>query len=83
MSEFQYYTRQGCHLCELMLEELLPLVRTRIRIDVRDIDLRPEWRDKYDVRVPVIEYEGRVISEYPLDFDAIKAVLTELPQDKP
>jgi len=83
MSEFQYYTRQGCHLCELMLEELLPLLRGRVEIVIRDIDSRPEWRDKYDFRVPVVEYEGREISDYPLDSDAIRAVLAQLPQDGP
>lgn len=82
MSKFQYYTRQGCHLCELMLEEFLPLLRGRAEIEVRDVDLRPDWRNKYDVRVPVIVFEGREISDYPLDSDAIKAVLTQLPQDK-
>ncbi len=83
MSEFHYYTRQGCHLCELMLEEFLPLVRGRIKVEVRDIDLRSEWRDKYDVRVPVIEYKGRLISDYPLDSDAVRAALAGLASDGP
>ena len=71
MKVIHYYTRAGCHLCEVMLEELLPLIRGRAELERRDIDSYPEWREKYDIRVPVVESGGQVISEYPLDRDAI------------
>ncbi len=58
-----------------MLEELLPLIRGRVKIEMRDIDTLSTWREKYDVRVPVVEYDGQVVSEYPLNHDAIRAVL--------
>jgi hypothetical protein len=63
-----------------MLEELLPLIRGRVEIEYRDIDSRPDWCEKYDVRVPVIEYDGQLISEYPLEYDAIRAVLSQIPE---
>lgn len=81
MTQLHYYTRTGCHLCEIMLEELLPLIRGRATLETRDIDLRPEWREKYDIRVPVVEADGRVISEYPLDHDAIHAFLAGLAEN--
>jgi hypothetical protein len=81
MKSLHYYTRTGCHLCEIMLEELLPLVRGHATIETRDIDLCHEWREKYDIRVPVVEADGRVISEYPLDHDAIHAFLAGLPEN--
>jgi len=79
MTVFHYYSRKGCHLCEVMLEELLPLIRGKAEIEYRDIDSQPEWRDKYDIRVPVIEYDGQLISEYPLDYGAIRAILSRMP----
>jgi hypothetical protein len=75
MRVIHYYTRTGCHLCEVMLEELLPLIRGRAELERRDIDSRPEWCEKYDIRVPVLESGGQVISEYPLDRDAITKFL--------
>jgi hypothetical protein len=64
-----------------MLEELLPLIRGRAEIEYRDIDSQQEWREKYDVRVPVIEYDGQLISEYPLDYGAIRAILSRMPEN--
>ena len=58
-----------------MLEELLPLIRGSIKIEVRDIDTLATWREEYDVRVPVVEYNGQLVSEYPLNHDAIRAIL--------
>jgi len=81
MTKIHYYTRTGCHLCEIMLEELLPIIRGRAELEARDIDSDAEWREKYDIRVPVVESGGRVISEYPLDRDAIHAFLAELPEN--
>jgi hypothetical protein len=81
MAVIHYYSRKGCHLCEVMLEELLPLIRGRAEIEYRDIDSQPEWRKKYDVRVPVIEYDGQLISEYPLDYGAIRAILSRMPEN--
>lgn len=78
MPALQIYSRQGCHLCELLVEELLPLVRGSLGVEIRDIDSRPEWRAKYDVRVPVVEYEDRLISEYPLDRRAITRLVDTL-----
>ena len=80
MAVIHYYSRKGCHLCEIMLEELLPLIRGRAKIEYRDIDSQPDWRQKYDVRIPVIEYDGQLVSEYPLDHSALRAVLSQIPE---
>ncbi len=80
MPVVHYYSRKGCHLCEVMLEELLPLIRGRMGLEHRDIDSLPEWREKYDVRVPVVEFDGQIVSEYPLDDEAIREILREMPE---
>lgn len=64
-----------------MLEELLPLIRGRAEIELRDIDMSPEWLDRYNFRVPVIEAEGHLISEYPLNYGAVASYLAGLPDD--
>jgi hypothetical protein len=63
-----------------MLEELMPLIRGRVDIEFRDIDSQPDWCEKYDVRVPVIEYDGQLVSGYPLDYAAVRAVLSQIPE---
>lgn len=78
MPALRVYSRQGCHLCEVLIEELLPLVRGVLDVEVRDIDSRADWREKYDIRVPVVEYDDRLISEYPLDRTAVLEVLASL-----
>ena len=80
MADLRVYSRQGCHLCEVLIEALLPLLRGRLTVEVCDIDSRPDWRAKYDLRVPVVEYQGRLISEYPLDQAAVSRLLRSVSQ---
>lgn len=81
MAVLHFYTRKGCHLCEVTLEELLPLIAGRATIEIRDIDEEPQWLEKYDLRVPVIEFDGAVISDYPLDRGAVVQCLAEMPEN--
>jgi hypothetical protein len=69
------YSRQGCHLCEQLIEELMPLVRGRLQVAVHDIDTRGEWKQDYDTRVPVVEYDGELICQYHLDRPALTRIL--------
>lgn len=75
MKTLKVYSRTGCHLCEVMIEELLPLIRGRAEVEVLDIDTRPEWREKYDIRVPVLICDDRELCEYKLDPDAVQTAL--------
>jgi hypothetical protein len=69
------FSRPGCHLCELLLEELVPLVRGRAHVDVIDIDPDAELRETYRTRIPVVEIDGQVLCQYHLDRAAIEAAL--------
>lgn len=69
------YSRPGCHLCEVLLEALLPIARDRIDIEVLDIDTRPEWQAEYGTRIPVVELNGDTLCEYTLDATAVKAAI--------
>ncbi len=79
MSRIRVYSRSGCHLCEILIEELLPLIRGRLDLEVLDIDSRPEWTEEYGTRIPVVQYAGRTICQYTLDSDAIRSILASLP----
>jgi hypothetical protein len=70
------YSRNGCHLCEQLIEEILPIVRGRLEVVVRDIDTREDWRQKYDIRIPVVEYDGEPICQYHLDRAALSRILS-------
>ncbi len=66
------YSRQGCHLCELMIEALLPLLRGRADLEVRDVDTRDDWRLQFGDRVPVLTLNGLTVCEYHLDVPALE-----------
>ena len=34
------YSRRGCHLCEVLIEELLPIIEGRAELYILDIDTR-------------------------------------------
>jgi len=70
------YSRPGCHLCEQLIEEILPIVRGRLEVVVHNIDSREDWRQKYDTRIPVVEYDGEPVCQYHLDRDALARILS-------
>jgi hypothetical protein len=78
MPVFDVYSREGCHLCEVLIEDLLVLLRGRAEVRVHDIDSRLDWLQKYDVRVPVVELDATVLCEYSLDRDRILGALARL-----
>ena len=72
------YSRRGCHLCEVLIEKLLPLTRGRFSVEVRDIDSQASWQEAYNVRVPVVEYDGECLCQYELDAAAIEGLAQKL-----
>ena len=75
-SRIQVYSRPGCHLCERLIEEITPLLRGRAELEVLNIDSRPDWREDYNTRVPVVEMDGRFVCEYRLDRAALDRALS-------
>lgn len=75
-SRFIVYSREGCHLCEDLVEHLEQLAREyRFEYEVRDVDDKAEWLAAYDTRVPVVEFGGDPVCEYFLDQAALLACL--------
>ena len=75
MPELDVYTRQGCHLCEVLIEQLLELVGQKARLRIHDVDTSDDWQAQYGSLVPVVEFEGRRLCHYKLDAAVISAAL--------
>jgi hypothetical protein len=75
MKPLYVYSRQGCHLCDVLLEELLPLVHGRLEVEIRDIDRNPGWHARFWEDIPVVEFAGEVVCRHFLDREAITGIL--------
>lgn len=73
------YSRSGCHLCDELLDTLLPLLRNQADVDVCDVDSRSDWLEKFGDRVPVVEVDGRFVCQYTLDAAAVHQALSAGP----
>ena len=69
-------SRAGCHLCEQVFEELVPLIRGRAELTVVDVDADPELVALYGLRVPVVVGDGADLSDFPLDREAVEGFLS-------
>ena len=62
------YSRDGCHLCEDMIEHLNQLKEDYpFELEIRDVDSLGEWFNRYNELVPVLESDGQEICRYFLD----------------
>jgi hypothetical protein len=62
------YSRVGCHLCDVMKEQIEALAsRFTFTLDVVDIDGDPKLREEYNWDVPVLLVDGKKIAKYRLD----------------
>jgi len=75
MRRVRVYSRPGCHLCECLIEELVPLLAGRGELEVRDVDTNGGWRDRFGDRVPVVTIDGRIVCEARLDRQALDEAL--------
>jgi glutaredoxin len=78
MHDVVVYSREGCHLCDIVKETLERIQNQQVQgLQVRnqadftwreiDIDTDPELRQKYNEEVPVIFIDGRKAFKYHMD----------------
>jgi hypothetical protein len=68
--------RPGCHLCEELEQELQAHFAGRVAIEQADVDSRPDWRERFGRRIPVLLDEtGAVVCEVHLDLEAVERLL--------
>jgi hypothetical protein len=72
------FSRPGCHLCDDLAEQLLPIVNGRAQIQIVNIDGDLDLKKQYGLRIPVLATEDRELSGYPLDKGAVEEYLATL-----
>ena len=62
-------SREGCGLCEDMLQGLAELERTQSipPVNIIDVDSDPELARQFGIKVPVLLFDGSVICHYTLN----------------
>jgi positive regulator of sigma E activity len=67
--------RPQCHLCELLLDELRPMLDAATQVEIVDISDDPALLRRYGLRIPVLSCNGEEISGYPLNGGRIRQLL--------
>jgi len=73
MKKVQLYTRAGCHLCEVVEEQLANLRKEiPFELETLDIDADEALRALYNEEVPVVMLDGKKIAKYHLDVEMLR-----------
>ena len=72
------YSRPGCHLCEDLAAQLLPLLRGRATLEIVDVDQSVTLERRYGLRIPVLADGDVELSSYPLDRERVERHLASL-----
>ena len=79
MAELILYYREGCHLCEAMLQALRgQQLQLGFELQLVDVDRDPELQRRYDEWVPVLCMGEREICHYHLDEQVLLQALDQL-----
>lgn len=71
---FTVMSRQWCHLCHELVDQLEPLAReSGWAIEVFDVDADPTLEARWSELVPVLLVGDRVLCHYHLDESAVRA----------
>ncbi|MCB1774263.1 MAG: glutaredoxin family protein [Gammaproteobacteria bacterium] len=72
MPSLVFYYRDGCHLCEELAGLLFRHWPAQAEhMEWRDVDQRPEWREAYGHRIPVLLADDALVSELVPDPERI------------
>jgi glutaredoxin len=71
------YSRPGCHLCDEARERILRIVDGHGDVELREVDIEAdeEMLRAYLERIPVVELDGRVVSELVFDGETLSRAL--------
>jgi glutaredoxin len=71
------YSRPGCHLCEQAIAALVSLHEEGYRFDLHEIDIESDelLLRRHLERIPVVEIDGREVSELILDRAGVRDML--------
>jgi hypothetical protein len=69
------YGREECHLCEDARAQIIRIAGGRVVLSEIDIESDDRLLAAYLERIPVVELEGREVSELEFDADAFRVAL--------
>jgi glutaredoxin len=77
MTTVVVYSRPGCHLCEEAVAAIVSLHEEGYRFELHEVDIESNelLLRRHLERIPVVEIDGRVVSELILDRGAVKGML--------
>jgi len=77
MADVVVYSRPGCHLCEEAIAQIVALHGEGYRFGLHEVDVESDelLLRRYLERIPVVEVDGREVSELVLDRPALVAML--------
>lgn len=77
MTDVVVYSRPGCHLCEEAIEAIVGLHGEGYRFALHEIDIESDelLLRRHLERIPVVEVDGKVVSELILDRAGLRAML--------
>ncbi len=83
MTEVVVYSRPGCHLCEEAMAAIVALHADGYRFELREVDIESDETllRRMLERIPVVELNGRVVSELVLDQAELRARLDTVGTD--
>jgi len=78
VTRFTVYSRPHCHLCDVMLAELRPLLAGRdTELEIVDIDQEETLRVRYGDKVPVLAADGEEVCHFRLLPDRVRQLLDQ------
>lgn len=73
-----FYTRQGCHLCEAALAVIEPIAREcGAQLRLHDIDEDFALQERYGELVPVVNIDGERHAQWRVYESELRAALVE------
>jgi glutaredoxin len=71
------YSRPGCHLCEEAIDAIVSLYEEGYRFELHEIDIESDelLLRRHLERIPVVEIDGREVSELILDRAGVRGML--------
>ena len=78
------YSRPGCHLCEVVKEQLETIRREMdFHIEERNIDDEASLRERYNDDIPVVALNGRDVFKHRIDIGEFREILSSEIQGNP
>lgn len=74
--EVVLYVGADCHLCQIA-RHLLMALRRSIPFRLREVEISsdPELERRYLLEVPVVEVDGEVATQAPVEIEAVRAAV--------